>query len=276
MAVIITGVFPSRDQTEAAVEALRDRGFSATEVGIVLRGGIARSTVFPTAPDLSPFAWIPSQKATTLAGIGNVLIAGQIADCVARQTPSRGQIQLTDALECLGIERDHANWYNQQVAEGYNLVTVRTVGRGPEAESIMQRFGSIDVPPRAQTPAMSASAASTAATTRGASGNGLSDLSDVKPGSDVFTADGTRIGTVQEASAQCVHVLCCSTMFVPPSRVKQVTNDRVVLNVAEVDLDNFDWSTCQVADQAEYAPAGPGYSGVVPQEHEAGTEIPVE
>ncbi len=276
MAVIVTGVFPSRDQTEAAVETLRERGFSATDVGIVLRGGIARSVVSPTAPDLSPFAWIPGQVATSLAEIGNVVIAGQIADCAARQTPSRGQIRLTDALVCLGIERDHADWYNQQIAEGYNLVTVRADDRASEAQSIMRRFGSIDVPSRARAPARAATLASTAATTRKSSTTSVGDLSDVKPGFDVFTADGTRIGTVQEVSAQCVHVLCCSNMYVPPSRVERVAEDRVVLNVAESDLDEIDWSTCQVAHHAEYAPGGPGYLGVPPQEHEAGADVPVD
>ncbi|HVC33786.1 MAG TPA: DUF2171 domain-containing protein [Chloroflexota bacterium] len=386
MAVIIAGIFPSRDQADAAVRELRDRGFDASDVGLVLRGGVARAAGTAPAPGPNTFAWIPDHRNVTLSGIGSVLAAGTIADCLNRQQPSSGQGSLTDALTCLGIERPHAEWYGQEVREGYNLVTVRTENRASDARSIMEQLGSIEVPSAERTPseapispgsatraqeqltrselqsvepgwaicgsdgkqvgkvdevgqnyllmkkgflfpkdvyipfsavervqpnqvvlnvpddqvakehwehppaALSATgaagaggavAAAGAAATganapTGSAPKGVGDLSQVKQGFDVCTSDGRKIGTVRDTSAQCMHVLCCSNLFVPPSRVERVTDDSVVLNVSEADLGNYDWSSCHPSHQAQYQPGGPGYSGLSPQEHEGGVQIPIE
>lgn len=278
MAVIIAGVFPSRDQAEAAIRELRDRGFDANDVGMVLRGGIARAAGAGQAPGANTLAWIPDHRTTSIEGAGNVLIAGTISDCAGRQTSNQDTVSLSDALTCMGIERDHAAWYEQQVRQGYNLVTVRTENRGTEAQAIMDQFGAIEVPSRQRTPSQTPHAPSNLAGTGPSVSppTGVSGLSQVKEGYDVYTSDGHKIGTVQESSAQCVHVLCCSNLFVPPARVERVTNDSIILNVPEDQLANFDWSTCQPAHRAQYQPGGPGYGGVPPQEHEAGVNIPIE
>jgi hypothetical protein len=271
MAVIVIGIFPSRDQVEGAIRTLRDSGFPANDVGLVLRGGLAR-TAEGRGQDV--FAWVPNHRSATLPDVGNVLIAGSISDCARRQVPHEGQISLTDALVCMGIVRDHAEMYDLQIREGYNLVTVRTENRASEAESIMRRFGSIEVP--GIRPPPSEERPPTPAVVGGPPSAATRDLSRVKQGFSVYTSDGRRIGVVQEASAECAHVVCCWDMYVPPSRVARVTEDRLELNVPEAELADFDWSTCRPSPRIEYEPGGPGYSGLPPQEHEPGLAAPDE
>ncbi len=275
MAVMITGVFSSRDEAEAAVEALRERGFPASQVGVVVPQGAARAARRARATE-SALTWVPRSQMAMLANIGSAVIAGQIAECATREAQGPAQIHLSDILTRLGIEPEHAVWYEQQVAEGYSFVIVRAEDGAAEAQSIMRRFGSLEVPSGARIPRRGAEARRPARGAPTPAPSAARDLSRVKPGFDVCTIDGARVGTVQEASPQCIHVLCCSNLFVPPSRIQRVTEDQVILNVAEADLETIDWSTCAPSTQSEYRPGGAGYSGLPPQEHEPGVELPVD
>ncbi|MGH2457373.1 MAG: hypothetical protein ACRDIY_00725 [Chloroflexota bacterium] len=298
MALLIVGVFRGRDQAEGALRELRDQGFDASDIGLALRGGLAQTAGKVQAPGSNTFAWIPDHRVASLQGIGNALIAGTIADCIDREFPGQAQANLTDALTCLGVRREHAEWYDEQVRDGKDLVIVRTDSRGADAQAIMERFGTLEVPSRDRTPgeapnprssststlrtgaasqSTSSTSPSTSSSSRSTTSQGAADrLDQVKAGFDVYSSDGHKVGTVQEASPQCVHVLCCSNLFVQASRVKQVTNDSVVLNVPRDQMSNVDWSSCHPSHQASYAPGGPGYSGLPPQEHEPGVRIPVE
>lgn len=289
MALLIVGVFRGRDQVEGALRELRNRGFPASEIGFALRGGMARTAGTVQTPVSETFAWVPNHHASSLRGIGSALVAGMLADCIDREFPGQAQASLADALTCLGVQREHADWYDQKVCEGSDLVIVRTDSRGAEAEGIMEQFGSLEVRSGSRTPGwpqspMGPTSALSAPTSAQrpissaplTSQEPVRDLSQVMAGFDVFTSDGTKIGTVQEASPQCVHVLCCSNLFVQSARVKQVTSDAIVLNVSHGQLGDFDWSTCHPSHQAQYQPGGPGYSGLPPQEHESGVSIPVE
>ena len=289
MAILIVGVFRGRDQAEGALRELRNRGFEASEIGLALHGESARTAGTVQAPASSTFAWIPNHHASSLRGIGNALVAGTVADCIDKEFPGQTQASLADALACMGVQREHADWYDQKVREGSDLVVVRTDSRGAEAQEVMERFGTLEVPsggrtsgvPRPPTSSTSALSATTAAglamssAPRGGQGP-VSDFSQVKAGFDVFTSDGRKIGTVQETSTQCVHVLSCSNLFVQPSRVRQVTNDSIVLNASQDQLSDFDWSTCHPSHREQFESGGPGYSGLPPQEHEPGVNIPVE
>ncbi len=289
MAVLIVGVFRERSQTECAVRELRNHGFPASDVGLAIHGGGTQTAATAQASGQGTFNWVPNHRVSTLQGIGNAFVAGTVANCIDREFPGQAQPSLAAALACMGVRREHADWYDQKVREGNDLVVVCTDSRGAEAETMMEQCGTLEVPSGARTtnvtrpPMGSSSALSTSAmagqpsssasrTSQGA----VTDFSQVKAGFDVFTSDGQRIGTVQEASPQCVHVLCCSNMFVPPTRVASVTTDSIVLNLPENQLGNVDWSTCQPSHQQEYQSGGPGYSGLSPREHEDGTHIPVD
>lgn len=267
MAVIVTGVFPSRDQAEAAVRELRDRRFGSQYIGIALQSTspAVRIAGAPTPPAMSIFDWLPNHRSTTLAKIGNALVAGQISDCLDRTSPSHdGTSSLTDALTCMGIPQLHAEWYDQEVQQGYSLVTVCTEQQDREAQAIMTQFGSLQVPSSQRTPKETPTASTTGR------------LAQIQQGTDVYTSDGYKVGTVQESDPSCIHVLSCSNLFVPPQRVQNVTNDRIVLNVPHDQMDRFDWTTCHPSHRATYQPGGPGVSGLPPQEHEGGVEIPIE
>ncbi|HUX86034.1 MAG TPA: DUF2171 domain-containing protein [Chloroflexota bacterium] len=401
MADIIAGVFPNRDEAEAAVRELRDRGFTDSCIGIAARQvhPQARAAGATQATISQPFGWVPDHCVLPLSGQSDIFIAGLIADCHRRE--GGNQDSVAGLLCCLGVNPEHARWYDQQVCEGKTLVTVLTERPVRQVEAIMCQFGSIAVPSRNRTPSSQPEAALSqpaesanqnpttqfsATTVRSSSRESTSAvkiaelqsvepgweivgtngqkvgkvdeiggdylmtkkgfifthdvfipfnavaeilpnqvklnvpahqvgqenwsqpplavsqqpsstkyattaptnvssstvpvgqpaLNQVKPGYDVFTRDGNKIGTVQEASAECLHVLQCSNLFVPANRVERVDNDRITLNVEQAQMRSVDWSTCHPAHRATYAAGGPGYSGLPPQEHSDGVTIPIE
>lgn len=152
MALLIVGVFRGRDPAEGALRELHSRGFPASEIGFALRGGMARTAGTAPTPIPDTFAWVPNHHVSSLRGIGSALVAGILADCIDREFPGQAEASLGDALTCLGVQREHADWYDQKVREGSDLVIVRTDSRGDEAEKIMDQFGSFDVRSGARTP----------------------------------------------------------------------------------------------------------------------------
>jgi len=360
MATIIVGVFPGRDQAERAVSELRDRGFSSDAIGIAIPRQETRAAAGGPPSIPSALEWVPNQQSLTAADVGPITIGGSLSACAVRAPGESGSLRVADLMACLGIEPQHASWYDQQVRRGYSLVTVRTDTRAAEAQSILEQAGSIEVPGTERTPSAieAPPRASSAAeqpviwsalesvepgwTILGSDGRQIGKVDEVGPnyllmkkgflfprelyipfsavkrvqpgvislavtseqidqehwerppaaaaagtapaidlgrarqGLDVYTSDGQRIGVVQEAATNCAHVLCCSHLFVPPERVSELTDDRLVLTVSRADLDKYDWTTCHPTHQAEYAPGGPGTVGIPPREHEGGVALPIE
>lgn len=153
MTAIITGVFPGRAEAEGAVRELHDRGFPAADVGVAIPAGTTRAAGAPPTFGPDATAWLPDHRLISTPCQPTVLTAGPIADCLG-EAPSAGpgQPSLAEALTCLGITQEHARWYAQQVDQGYNIVTVRVETRGAEAQSIMDRFGSLEIPGAQRTP----------------------------------------------------------------------------------------------------------------------------
>ena len=359
MATIIVGVFPGRDQAERAVSELRDRGFSSDAIGIAIPRQETRAAAGGPPSIPSALEWVPNQQSLTAADVGPITIGGSLSACAVRAPGESGSLRVADLMACLGIEPQHASWYDQQVRRGYSLVTVRTDTRAAEAQSILEQAGSIEVPGTERTPsAIEAPPRASSAAEQpviwsalesvepgwailGSDGRQIGKVDEVGPnyllmkkgflfprelyipfsavervlpgvislavtseqidqehwerppaatagavpaidlgrarqGLDVYTSDGQRIGVVQEAATNCAHVLCCSHLFVPPERVSELTDDRLVLTVSRADLDKYDWTTCHPTHQAEYAPGGPGAVGIPPQEHEGGVALPIE
>lgn len=342
MAVIVVGVFLSRNQAESAVRRLRDRGFGPNQVGFAVpvaravSAGAARGT--PEA-----FSWITARQEITPPGAAPVQIAGLLTDCAGRT----GETSLSGLLACLGIAPNHARWYERQVGEGRSLVLVRTDSRADEAEAIVRQAGSIVMPAAADQPGGATTQSLVERVEPGwsvctADGKVIGQIAaigpdyllvhqgrlfprslyvplsaiqglepglvvlnvrsdqlrrqgweqppsppvaptitsttftQVRPGAEVYTSDGQKIGVVQEVSAECLQVLCCTRLFVPPARVKKATTDQVVLNVPRDQLEEYSWRACAIPRPTAYEVGGPGYSGIPPQEHEPGVPESIE
>lgn len=148
MAVIVAGVFPSRDQAEGALQTLTNCGFPRESLGVALRvnqAAAARKAGVVPPPSAT---WLPHHRIVNLKGMGDTLVAGILEEC----WPKDGSTTpLADALSCLGIQRSRAEWYANQARQGYDLLTART-DDGNRTQQIMDRFGSLRVPAWQRTP----------------------------------------------------------------------------------------------------------------------------
>jgi hypothetical protein len=69
-------------------------------------------------------------------------------------------------------------------------------------------------------------------------------IADLKPGWDVVTNDGHRIGTIREVGQQYVEVsggYFSAAIYVPASAIANVENQTVHLNLARAEADVMGW-----------------------------------
>jgi hypothetical protein len=69
-------------------------------------------------------------------------------------------------------------------------------------------------------------------------------VADLKPGWDVVTNDGHRLGRIREVGQQFVEVsggYFSAAIYVPASAIANVENEIVYLNLARVEVDVMGW-----------------------------------
>ena len=83
-------------------------------------------------------------------------------------------------------------------------------------------------------------------------------IADLKPGWDVLTNDGHRLGRVKEVGQHFIEVsggLFSSTLYVPASAVGNVEGETVHLNLAAGEVDGAGWQ--QPPRSSDQLHAGP-------------------
>ncbi len=69
-------------------------------------------------------------------------------------------------------------------------------------------------------------------------------IADLKPGWDVVTNDGHRLGRIQEVGQHFIEVpggLFTGTLYVPSSAIGNIENETVHLNIAQGEVDSMGW-----------------------------------
>lgn len=157
------GVFSTRDEAEAAVDALYHAGFTSAEIGIVARdaAGSAKLTRATTeeAEDAGQGALVGAVAgagvggligAGVLAGvipvIGPALFAGTLGVLASNAVGGAALAGIIGALTGWGIPEEHAKYYESEVVGGKTVVTV-TSTRCDEARSILRSFGAVSKDP---------------------------------------------------------------------------------------------------------------------------------
>ncbi len=150
MARHIAGLFPDRSAAERAIRDLKDAGFDAAKIGVVMRdkqdmqevneqhgtastegavaGGLAGGTLG---------ALLAATGALIIPGIGPFISGGILATSLAGGALG----WLVGGLAGLGIPKEEAEYYENRVHEGGALVTVDAEGRDAEARQILLRDG---------------------------------------------------------------------------------------------------------------------------------------
>jgi hypothetical protein len=160
----IAGFFRTRDQGEAARQALLDAGFTTDEVGFV-----AGDTRGHTTPKIGPIEETGAESETgrdalyggmaglalgmvalVIPGIGPFIaagpLAGTIAGAIGGATVGATAGGIVGLLKEHGVSDDEADFYAEGVKRGGALVTVHGVSedREEEAKKIFKRLGAID------------------------------------------------------------------------------------------------------------------------------------
>jgi hypothetical protein len=156
----IAGFFRTREQGEAARQALLAAGFTADEVGFV-----AGDTRGHTTPRIGPIestgagsemvedAWIggvvglaAGMVALAIPGIGPLLAAGPLAGAIGGMTVGAATGGVIGLLKDQGISEEEAEFYAEGVKRGGALVTVHGLSdeRAANAREILERHRAID------------------------------------------------------------------------------------------------------------------------------------
>jgi hypothetical protein len=160
----IAGFYRTREQGEAAREALLGAGFTTEQVGFV-----AGDTRGHTTPKIGPLDSVGAEDETTrdalfggmaglalgmvavvIPGIGPLIaagpLAGTIAGAIGGATVGATAGGIIGMLKDHGVSEEEAEFYAEGVKRGGALVTVHGVSddRATEAKRILERHGAID------------------------------------------------------------------------------------------------------------------------------------
>ena len=162
----VAASFADRDEAERAINALKDAGFGADQIGVALRdrtaqGELVEDTGTKAAEGATSGAlgggllggivgWLVGIGALAIPGIGPVVAGGALATAlgIAGGTAAAGAGigavagGLVGALVGLGIPEEEAKYFESGFRSGHTLVTVNAgAGRATEAVDILRAHG---------------------------------------------------------------------------------------------------------------------------------------
>lgn len=166
---VVVGVFDDRVHARAAVQELRDAGFTEAQIGIAARdearaagethaagvergAGTAGESKAPEGAGAGAAAgagvgalWALGISAGVLPAIGPVIAGGVLASLVASAAGGAVAGGIVGALVGLGIPEEDAQAYGREFEAGRTIVTVRDDLRHAEASSILDRHGARNI-----------------------------------------------------------------------------------------------------------------------------------
>lgn len=167
----VVAVFDDQASAQQAVQQLRRENFREDQIGITSRHGehqrmdrtagdedasdsyAGEGTVAGVATGAGVGAlWGIGVLAGMLPAIGPVIAGGTLAALLASTAAGAAAAGLAGTLIGLGIPRDEAEYYEEQVRGGRTIVTVRANGRYAEALAILRQFDGHEIPTRRHDP----------------------------------------------------------------------------------------------------------------------------
>ncbi len=160
----VVGVFDENERAKDAIQALKDAGFAAEDIGVLMRDrGEARDLAQETGSRAGEGAatgaigggilgglagWLVGIGALAIPGVGPFIAAGAFGTALAGAGIGAGVGAIAGALAGMGVPKEEAEFYEGEVRGGNTLVTVNTVDRYDEARGILQSHGAYDVESR--------------------------------------------------------------------------------------------------------------------------------
>jgi uncharacterized protein (TIGR02271 family) len=162
----VVGVFHEIDDARDAVEALKDVGFDANDIGLLAhdreRGrevaeetgarshaGEGAATGLVAGGILGGIGgWLVGIGALAIPGVGPFIAAGAIGAALTGAAVGAGVGAIAGALIGMGLPEEEAKYYEGEVRGGRTLVTVRTDSRYDEARRVLREHGAYDIEDR--------------------------------------------------------------------------------------------------------------------------------
>lgn len=159
----VFGVYANRPQVEAAVDALRQSGFSNAEVSVLLPEKAKSSDALTEHPTKAPEAaatgagsgavvggalgWLVGMGALVIPGLGPFLAVGPLVATLVGAGAGGAFGGVTGALVGMGIPEDEAKIYHDRMLKGAILIVVHcnSVEREQSARQILGRTGAQDL-----------------------------------------------------------------------------------------------------------------------------------
>src|SRR5919201_7151761 len=149
----VVGLFDNRDDAQRAIEALKEAGFRADDIGVTMRdrreaGALVEETETSAGAGAATGAlaggalgglagWLVGIGALAIPGIGPVVAAGPLAAALGGAAIGAAGGGLIGALTGAGVPEEEARWYDERVRGGGWLVSVDAQGRYDEARAIL-------------------------------------------------------------------------------------------------------------------------------------------
>jgi uncharacterized protein (TIGR02271 family) len=162
----VVGVFHSPERARDAIEALKEQGFAADDIGVLMHdreqaGDVARETgVHSHAGEGAATGavaggilgglggWLAGIGALAIPGIGPLVAAGAFTAALGGAAIGAGVGAIAGALVGMGVPKDEAEYYEGEVRGGRTLVTVKAPARYDEAQQILRDHDAYDVETR--------------------------------------------------------------------------------------------------------------------------------
>lgn len=157
----VVGVFHDSGDAREAIEDLKDAGFDAKDIGILMKdkgeagqmaqetgthAGQGAATGLISGGILGGLAgWLVGIGALAIPGVGPFIAAGAFGTAIAGAGVGAGVGAIVGALIGMGIPKEEAQWYANEVHGGNTLVTVNAPGRYDQAETILHNKGAYDI-----------------------------------------------------------------------------------------------------------------------------------
>ena len=193
---VAVGLFHDPEDARDAIGALKDAGFAGDDIGLLMHDrDEARAMAEETGTHAGEGAatglvaggilgglggWLVGIGALAIPGVGPFIAAGAFGAALTGAAVGAGVGAIAGALIGMGIPREEADYYEQEVRGGRTLVTVRAGGRMSEADAILHEHGAYDVEHRDGAATASGAMAGTAAGTAyaGTTGSGYAGTWD--------------------------------------------------------------------------------------------------
>jgi uncharacterized protein (TIGR02271 family) len=163
----VVGVFHNHSQAQQAIQALRDNGFTESQIGVASsRSDGLRKAAGNDAGDESFAAegaatglaagagvgalWGLGIVAGVLPAIGPAIAGGTLAAILSSAAAGAAAAGLGGALVGMGIPKDEADYYESELHAGRTVVTVNAGSRRAEAKTLLMRYGAYDMESRGQ------------------------------------------------------------------------------------------------------------------------------